>query len=103
MGGTSGKASLLGFGEVGSSPPSPLLRSTGFWCGFASFSFFFLNHWESLVRLCFLSRRRQGNAVEAEEIPSRLLEGSEGLHLKALGKRQGLCGHCRGRAPCWIP
>jgi hypothetical protein len=43
MGGTSGKANLLGFGEVGSSAPLPpfLLGSTGFWCGFAAFSFFF--------------------------------------------------------------
>lgn len=76
------------------------------WVGgisFLSFSFFFLNRWESLVRLCFLSRQRQGNAVEVEEIPSRLLEGSEGLDLNASRKRQGLCGHSRGRAPCWIP
>lgn len=41
--------------------------------------------------------------MEAEEIPSRLLEGFQGLDLNASGKRQGLCGHGRGRAASWIP
>lgn len=41
--------------------------------------------------------------LEAEEIPPRWLEGSEGLGLNASGRRQGQCGQSRGRAPCWMP